>query len=563
MTNASCDRAPAAGGTHAIPSAAEGTAPAVGAGWLAWVEDRRWALVSAYVVLTAIALYPVLAVTVPPLIDYPNHLARMHILANWATDPALQRNYVVHWFLHPNMAMDLIVPVLARVMSVYMAGKLFVVATLLSVLGGTLALRKVLVGRIGLWPVLALLVMYNAAFFWGFLNFLLAAGLALGAFAGWIAMRERPAWARCLVFPAAAFALYVCHLFGLLIYGILVFGYEVWRLRTVPSPWPARFHEAAVTGLQFAPPAMLFLYWTAGARTGEGAVTEFGSLLARLFVFVTPVSAGVPQVDIATVAFLGIAAVLCRGARTVSLAPAIRLPALLLFLTALAMPSYLMGVWGTDLRLPAVVACLVIAGTRFGDGSEGRRSLIVGVAVLFVLVRAAVITHSWSGIDRDFAEFRAEAAVLPPGSRLIALEDPDDLPAGALPSYITQHWHMAALAVIERSVFLPTLFSGHTIVDAAPDVAYINTPVGNPIFRDMLRLDADPASARFPLGHRFTSYIWDYWTGWPANFDYLLAIRFDNRANPDPARLRPVAEGRIYDIYRIVKGDGAHGGSAN
>ncbi len=72
-------------------------APAARLGWVAWVEERRWAVVALYLSLTAIALYPVLSVAVPPLVDYPNHLARMHILANWASDPALQRNYVVDW----------------------------------------------------------------------------------------------------------------------------------------------------------------------------------------------------------------------------------------------------------------------------------------------------------------------------------------------------------------------------------------------------------------------------------------------------------------------------------
>jgi hypothetical protein len=538
-------------------SAVAGIAPAAARdGWLRWVEARRWALVTAYLVLAAVALSPVFAVSVPPLVDYPNHLARMHILANWNADIALQRNYVIHWTLHPNMAMDLIVPLLARVMPIYMAGKVFVVASMLSVMGGTLALRKALVERVGLWPLLVFLVLYNAALSWGFLNFLFAAGLALGTFAGWIAMREGRRLPRFLLFPAAAFAIYVCHLFGLLIYGILVCGYEIWRWRAVPSSRGARFRELAAAGIQFILPAASFLFWVAGTRTGAAAVTNYGSLFAKFAALVSPITSDVLLVDTATVAYLVIVVVVCCAARAISLAPAIRLPALLLFLAALAMPNYLMGVWGTDLRLPTIVACLAIAGTRFGDGSGRLRTMLLGFGVLFVLIRAVAITNSWSAADRDFAEFRAEAAALPPGSRLIPLEDPADRPAGEFSGYLTRYWHMAALAVIERSVFLPTLFSGHTLIAAAPDVAYIDTPVGIPIDRDDLRLDADPASARSPLGHRSTSYMWDYWIGWPENFDYLLAIRFGNRGNPDPARLQPVAEGRIFDLYRIPAGGG-------
>src|SRR5438445_1280805 len=83
-------------------------------------------------VLVGLALSPVLWAAVPPLVDYPNHLARMWILAQNGTVPELANNYTVAWRLLPNLGMDLVVPALARIMPLETAGRLFIALTLLS-----------------------------------------------------------------------------------------------------------------------------------------------------------------------------------------------------------------------------------------------------------------------------------------------------------------------------------------------------------------------------------------------------------------------------------------------
>ena len=192
---------------------------------------RSKMLTALYVLLAAISLYPIFSVTVPPLVDYPNHLARMHILAHSGSLPALRHNYIADWTLHPNMAMELIVPLLARFMPIYMAGKIFIAAAVLLLLGGTLALRKTLYGTVGVWPAVSFLLLYNYVLFWGFLSYLFTAGLALLAFSAWIALRERGRLFRVSLFSAVALILLAGHAFGLFVYGLLVLGYELWRVR--------------------------------------------------------------------------------------------------------------------------------------------------------------------------------------------------------------------------------------------------------------------------------------------------------------------------------------------
>src|SRR5579864_6129688 len=76
---------------------------------------------------TALALAPVLIFPLAPLADYPNHLARMHVIATLGSDPDLARYYDIHWQIIPNLVMDLIVPQLARVTDIYHAGQVFTV----------------------------------------------------------------------------------------------------------------------------------------------------------------------------------------------------------------------------------------------------------------------------------------------------------------------------------------------------------------------------------------------------------------------------------------------------
>ncbi len=72
------------------------------------VGNRRlfWVLLVGACVL---AVLPIWMTTVPPLHDFPTHLARAHILTTYAQSPDLQRFYLVHWVPVPNLAIDLIV----------------------------------------------------------------------------------------------------------------------------------------------------------------------------------------------------------------------------------------------------------------------------------------------------------------------------------------------------------------------------------------------------------------------------------------------------------------------
>ncbi|HUH84692.1 MAG TPA: hypothetical protein VLX85_08770, partial [Stellaceae bacterium] len=162
-----------------------------------------------FAVLFALAAMPVLLCDTLPLFDYPNHLARMHVLADPST--ALERYYAVVWRPLPNLAMDLIVPPLAAAMPLAAAAKLFVLATLLLLAGGAACLQRVLWGSWSAWSCLAFLLLYSRTLLWGFLNYLFGLGLGLVLFALWLALVPRSAALRLAVGTAAALVLFFAH----------------------------------------------------------------------------------------------------------------------------------------------------------------------------------------------------------------------------------------------------------------------------------------------------------------------------------------------------------------
>ena len=74
--------------------------------------------------VTVLLCLPVATIEYPPLVDYPNHLARCFILHNYEI-PRYFAEYVRVLQPIPNLAMDLIVPPLLGVLSTSLAGRIF------------------------------------------------------------------------------------------------------------------------------------------------------------------------------------------------------------------------------------------------------------------------------------------------------------------------------------------------------------------------------------------------------------------------------------------------------
>src|SRR3954463_13489988 len=191
-----------------------------------YIDVKSFKLLGAYLILGFLTLSPLLWASVPPLGDYPNHLANMAILAHIGPSE-LHANYVVNWRPIPNLAMDMVVPLLARLLPLEVSGRLFIAATMILLVAGTAMLHRLLHGRFGFWPLCSLIFIYNFTFWYGFLNFLFTLGVVFFAFALWIATCNWRLLPRLIAFSALASLIFLMHLFAFGIYALLIASYEL------------------------------------------------------------------------------------------------------------------------------------------------------------------------------------------------------------------------------------------------------------------------------------------------------------------------------------------------
>jgi hypothetical protein len=79
----------------------------------------------------------------------------MRVIAELSSNSQIATYYQLNWQVIPNLAMDLIVPPLARLVNVYVAGQIFLVATFALIISGVLMLNRALIGRFSVVPLLA------------------------------------------------------------------------------------------------------------------------------------------------------------------------------------------------------------------------------------------------------------------------------------------------------------------------------------------------------------------------------------------------------------------------
>ena len=416
------------------------------------LSARQFAVL--FAVFFTVAAIPILAVETLPLFDYPNHLARMHILADYDRSTFLRQFYALDWRPIPNLAMDLIVPPLTRIMPLAAAGKIFVLATFLLIAGGAALLHRVLFGRWSTWSLLAFLLLYNRILLWGFVNFLFGVGLALAATALWIGLRERPAWLRLPLAALLATAIYFAHLFAFGAYVLVILGYEAARLRQ-----HGRLASIAGIGalcaaiITFVPALAIFV-----ATRGSAGVSDIGwsRFVRKLDLLYNIVDNYYPWFDIASFALLVAVFIAAAVGRAITVSRVMVLPLVLLCLAQLAMPNRLFGGTGVDHRMPLVLALVLIGASDVVLRDLRRRTTIAALLAVLFLARIGVIATTWIGYDRIYAPIVAALAALPPGARLAVASPPASVHVSRNDPPMT---HLASLAVVTADAFVPTLFA--------------------------------------------------------------------------------------------------------
>lgn len=493
-----------------------------------------------FALLLAIAAIPVLLNPLPPISDYVNHLARMQIIATVGSDHYLHRYYEIDWQVIPNLMMDLIVPLLVRVMNVYLAGQLYTLMSFALILSGTLALHRQLIGHWSALPLIASLLLFNDVFLVGTMNYVFGIGLMLWALTAWIGLRERAAALRLVVSALFAAGLFFCHLFALGVYGVGLLAFEGRRLWTIARRgggaglwWPIL--DFVMTGLPFVPVLGLLMlsptrglwdfYWRIHGKL-EGLI-----FVVRVYSFAVAILLGAAVLLAAAwalrrrlLAFHGFGlTLLAVGA-----------------VFYMALPRVMFETYMVDLRLPISLAFILIACLDVDFTSPLARRVFAAGVVLLLAVRTGEVEYKWAQLAPPTLSFRQSVGLLKRGAKvLVAYGSPNG--GDRLRDYGLVH--ADCIAIIERSALVTTAFTvvGKQVLHAR--AAYrgrVDTQDGTPpqvnnLVRVLDRVDTH-----------------DYWRRWTQDYDYLYVLfTKPDFSNPDPAHLTELFAGDRFILYRI------------
>jgi hypothetical protein len=497
------------------------------------VEGRSFALTVIALMLAVVT--PIVSTAMPPLTDFINHVARMGIMADLPTNPALARFYDVHWAVIPNLIMDVLVPPLARQIDLIVASRLFLLLVVVLLVTGPMAIHRALWGRLSPWPLLAFPLVYNGIFLYGLVNYLLGLGFALWGVAVWIALRERSVWRRAMASTACVLLLFLCHLFAVGLYGLTLLAFEIWRISHRP---PRRLAaELLAFGLPFLPVIPLIL---ASPTLGLSHVNVWESQ-GKLEGLYLAVQLYRDSVDMVFAAILIGAAVWLTRRDLLRLHGAGWVLLLLGSVVFLAMPRQLFGSWIADQRLPVALMFLLIG--FFAPDLRGRlsRGAFYAFVMGLTLARGVEVQANWLDLSDITRDMRLAVGSIARGSTVLVARA--DEPAGGMVMEQALS-HAPAWAVIERDALVSTIFAvpGKQILAIRPAFAdLVDRDDGDPPSVSQLLASADGA---IPGSPRF----WDHW---PGRYDYVFIIYTrPGAANPDPDRLVPVSEGRGFQLYR-------------
>jgi len=519
------------------------------AGW-------RPRFVAVCVVLSlASLLIPHLIAQVPPVVDFPNHLARLWLVAGGIRLPPLDRYYMIDWSrTSTNVGSDLAATLIGPVVGgETFARGLLAVSLILPCVAGVALHRKQFLG-LHWWQLTFAFAAWGRPGLMGLMNFQTSVGLAV------LAAAVDPHLRR--LGPVGAFAaramvgatIFLWHPFGAPFYAGLLAALAMGPDVTPFLTWRSARERIVPIGAALAAaaiPGLIILLMASSAKSGATIIAwpPFEPT-KKLAMLAGGMYGDLLWADVA--AAVTMAAILAASAvqRRLRVHFGLLLLAIGLIVVALLMPSRIGSAWEVDRRLPIMALLTFLAAVR-PDLALSRVATRVLASLLLALglIRTAAVAMAWSSAQRDIGGLRAVLASVPEGASLLTiLHDPTPAEATHAPNgrylrYVRNFDHYGALAVPWRHAFVPNLFAlkGQQPLTVRPPFTQMSGSAGNPATIADLYVPRAPGVA--------------YAARWRSCFQYMLVLNGDlpdARAPALPlADLTPVADRGFAALYRI------------
>ena len=384
-----------------------------------------------FAVIFVLAVAPVLATPIIPIIDFYNHLARYFVLATLDQAPFLQQFYASAWAVLPNIGLDVIGTALLKWVDPMLAGHIMVLAMMANFYASVLVFNRALTGRWSLLTAILLVpLLYSFIFTWGFANFLFGLGLCFWGASWWLAWRRR-LWIGLPIACLIAVAIFLCHGLAFALYGLLLGGLELgFFLTSRVRRFMSLVAYGAALAVQAVAPAILFVI--SATATVSGGVTgadetvrkliHTGGLADRVVQIIVYRLQTIFRVAEGPSLWFDVVSLLLTVALLTALAwqgrlrlyraarPAIAIAAVLVAIV----PPGMFGVAYVADRMPLFFALICVGALVFQPRGDRFERACVGALVALVVLRIVGLGVQWQEYRRDFAQFRTVAAAIPP-----------------------------------------------------------------------------------------------------------------------------------------------------
>lgn len=513
-------------------------------------------------ILTSAAL--VVAIRIPPILDFPNHFARIFLISGGIEQPFFRDAYALDWSrARTNIGIDLLAywagpligpEVLAR-FSLFLA---IVLPPL-----GAIALNRRIFGGEHPFHVAILFLAWSTTLIGGFINFQIGLGLALLFALVDLRIGQHRLILINLWRMAACFLLTLDHIFAAGFYLVLSAGLELpaqfrnFTDHRVVMAAAKRIALAGTAGL--VPIAVLVLSASGLPGDDQGSVFAWNTPLLALSNFLTAITSYFAPVDVILFIPIIVIIVEARSSKEMRFHAGLLVAVAFLLVLSMIAPRHAMGTGWISWRFPTMTLLAGAAAIRPFPDVTGlmRRWLIAGSATA-VFLRTIVIAMLWCQGAEDSTAVQRVLAALPPNSNVLPVGNLPEQAAGwrhASRSFFGGQdtiRHLPALATSDAGAYVPILF---TAVGKQPLVV-----TGR--FRDI----SVPEGNLVPVGTLFCQSLWNsylpftpYLADWRRRFDYVLLINADR---PDqytgstlPDGLAKIADTGFAALYAIDKTD--------
>ncbi|MDB5705459.1 MAG: hypothetical protein JWN66_2575 [Sphingomonas bacterium] len=492
--------------------------------------QTRWFVLAAILASGLPLLWPAF----PPLLDMPGHIGLYRIMAEAGQAP-LAQHYAVHHALIGNLGVEGLVLALHPLLDVEPATHLIVGLIPPLTVAAMLWLAREAHGRIPATAPFALPLAFALPLQLGFVNFALAAALALAGLALWIRLgRTARPLVRIAIFLPIAGVVWLCHSFGWAMLGLFIFGAE-WAIRRERGE--TRWRAALWAGLGCLPMAWPQLLATIGGVGLAGDTGDWFDLTAKAQWIASLLRERWKFYDVACVILLALLLWTAVRSRRLSFAPVLGVPAVLGLAAFLLLPRLYAGGAYVDMRILPGAIVLALLAIRVGPGEEAlsRRLSLFGTGFFALRIVTSIVALALFAREQQ-AELPA-LALLPSGSAVLSLVDEPSTASWDNPRL----GHIAGIAIARRRVF-----TNEQWAIAGQQLIVPLHPRATPLDRDPSQLVRRPDAP-----YRQTDFDQAI-TGFDrGTFDYVWTVGFPaGRAHaPD---LMPIWSNARSALYRVA-----------